>query len=62
VHKVKKENKKKITEIGSDFNYLDPAYEAYISHEVRLNKRPITAKPGENFGTFTQNLFAIDNS
>jgi len=33
-----------------------------MKHEVRLNKRPITAKPYEKFGKFTQNLFAINNT
>ena len=32
-----------------------------MPHDVRLNKRPITAKPYEKFGNFTQNLFQINN-
>lgn len=47
---------------GTDFNYTDPGYVQILTHEVRLNKRPITAKPAEQFGNFTQGLLSIDNS
>ena len=47
---------------GSDFNYTDQGYVTSMPHAVRLNKRPITAKPAEKFGDFTQGLFSIDNT
>lgn len=47
---------------GTDFNYTDQGYVQQLDHHVRLNKRPITAKPAEKFGEFTQGLLAIDNS
>jgi hypothetical protein len=47
---------------GTDFNYVDAGYVHQLSHEVRLNKRPITGKPAERFGSFTQGLLGIDNS
>ena len=47
---------------GTDFNYLDPGYAQVLTHEVRLNKRPITGKPAEQFGSFTQGLLSIDNT
>lgn len=48
--------------IGTDFNYIDDGYVKNISHDIRLNKRPLTGKPHEKFGQFTQGLFGIDNT
>lgn len=47
---------------GTDFNFTDYGYTCKGTHEVRLNKRPITAKAQEKFGSFTQSLFNINNS
>lgn len=30
---------------GTDFNFTDAGYISGMSHELRLNKRPMTAKP-----------------
>ena len=51
--KLKKENHKMVEDKGNDFNFTDSGYQQNIPHFVRLNKRPITAKPCEKFGSFT---------
>lgn len=53
------ENKNRliIHEGGNDFNYTDQGYVTKIPHNIRINKRPNTANPGEKFGNFTQQLF-----
>jgi hypothetical protein len=62
ITKLKQENGVRMDDKGSDFNYTDPGYVQVLSHEVRLNKRPITGKPAEQFGSFTQGLLSIDNT
>jgi len=62
IKKLKEENQVKMEDTGTDFNYVDDGYATNFAHSVRLNKRPITAKPKEKFGTFTQSLFNIDNT
>ena len=38
---------------GTDFNFTDAGYVQTLGHDVRLNKRPITAKSKEKYGKFT---------
>lgn len=54
MHKVKSENQQKtgINKVN-DFNYTDEGYVTKLPHHVRINKRPLTANPGEKFGNFT---------
>ena len=47
ITKIKQENGVRMDDKGTDFNYTDAGYVAQLSHEVRLNKRPITGKPLE---------------
>ena len=47
----------KMDDRGTDFNYADEGYVTNLPHEVRINKRALTAYPGEKFGNFTQSLF-----
>jgi len=54
---AKNENMNKADYRGTDFNYVDEGYVTIIPHEVRINKRPLTANPREEFGDFTQSLF-----
>ena len=58
---IKKENSARLYDKGTDFNYTDLGYTQKLQHEIRINKRPITAKPDEKFGSFTQSLFGFDN-
>ena len=62
VRKIKVENGARLDDKGSDFNFIDNSYEKSIPHDVRINKRPITANPGEKFGTFTTDLFSFGES
>jgi len=50
---IKKENGARLDDKGTDFNYTDDGYVKNLPHEVRINKRAITAHPGEKFGDFT---------
>jgi rhodanese-related sulfurtransferase len=59
VEKIKKENFERLDDEGTDFNYPDLGYSTTIPHAVRINKRPITAKPQEKFGTFSESLFGL---
>ena len=56
------ENGVRLDDRGTDFNYTDQGYVQSLPHQVRLNKRPITAKPAEQYGSFTQDLLNIDNT
>jgi hypothetical protein len=62
LEKVKKENLDRLDDAGTDFNYPDLGYSTHLSHNVRINKRPITAKPQEQFGTFSESLFGLQAS
>ena len=55
--KTLKRDNQKLDDFGTDFNFVDPGYVTNLPHEVRLNKRPLTAAPREAFGDFTQTLF-----
>ena len=47
MYKVKKENKVRLDDKGTDFNYTDEGYQTMVPHQARVNKRPTTAKPHE---------------
>jgi hypothetical protein len=55
---MKKENCK-TDDRGTDFNYVDQGYVTELPHDVRINKRPLTGPPREEFGDFTRDLFKI---
>ena len=44
---------------GSDFNFTDPGHVTQIPHQIRINKRPLTGKPKEHFGMFSESLFSL---
>jgi len=60
IHIVKDQNHEKTYDTGTDFNYTDIGYVTHISHDARMNKRALTAKPKEQFGDFTKTLFNFD--
>ena len=62
IYKLKKENRQKWDDKGTDFNFVDEGYVTKLPHDVRMNKRPLTAMPGEQFGDFTQTLFHFGES
>lgn len=45
IKKMKNENAYRIDDRGGDFNYTDAGYVTSLPHQVRLNKRPLTAAP-----------------
>jgi hypothetical protein len=57
IAKMKGDVNSRLDDRGTDFNYS--GYQTNLSHEVRINKRPLTAFPQEKFGDFTQNLFSF---
>jgi len=59
LQKLKNENRDRLDDAGTDFNYPDLGYSTHLEHNVRLNKRPITAQPKEAFGTFSESLFGL---
>ena len=62
VARVKLENSARFEDVGSHFNYIDDGHVKKMNHHVRLNKRPLTGRPQERFGSFTQHMLRIDNT
>ena len=61
MYKLRTDNQERLDDKGTDFNYADAGYKLQLAHSVRINKRPITAYPGEKFGNFTSNIFSLES-
>ena len=60
MYKLRTDNQERLDDKGTDFNYADKGFHTHLAHSVRINKRPITAYPGEKFGNFTSNIFSLE--